>query len=167
MIRLIFFVKTQIQINLFEFSRQRKISNLFAGFADTNEFICFYLSKHKIDLLCDLINDNKIFQYFFFEFLFWQEKSFWSTFTGYFSYFIQIKFTFWLEIQKIYFNFVFWQVKSNKFICICVLTGKSLARKIQIINLNLHSDRNPANSFEIMFWRENSKTRIWICVLTW
>ena len=59
----------------------------------------------------------------FFEFVFWQDKSTWSTFTGYFSCFFQIKFTFWHKIQKIELNFVFWQVKSNKSICIYVLTG--------------------------------------------
>ena len=88
----------------------------------------------------------------FFEFVFWQEKSTWSTFTGYFSCFFQIKFTFWHEIQKIDFNFVFWQVKSNKFICICVLTGK-----IQQIDLNFCFDMKiQINLFEFVFWQRKS-----------
>ena len=88
----------------------------------------------------------------FFEFVFWQEKSTWSTFTGYFSCFFQIKFTFWHKIQKIDFNFVFWQVKSNKFICIWVLTGK-----IQQIDLNFCFDMKvQINLFEFVFWQRKS-----------
>jgi len=43
------------------------------------------------------------------------------------------KICFWQEkqVQKIDLNFVFWQLKSNKFICIYVLTGK-----IQQVDLN-------------------------------
>ena len=67
--RLIYPVKKQIQVLIFEFSRQNIISNEFAGFLSkckfklivwiflaklfpvkTNEFIWFYLSKHKIPL---------------------------------------------------------------------------------------------------------------------
>ena len=85
----------------------------------------------------------------FFKFVFWQDKSTWSTFTGYFSCFFQIKFTFWHKIQKIDFNFVFLQVKSNKVICI----------------LHLCFDRkNPTNWFEFLLWHENSNKLIWICV---
>ena len=67
-IRLISFVKTQIQINLFEFSRQSKNSNQFAGFflskhrcrcnylilpvktKNSTQFSGFFLSKSKFDL---------------------------------------------------------------------------------------------------------------------
>ena len=88
----------------------------------------------------------------FFEFVFWQEKSTWSTFTGYFSCFFQIKSTFWHKIQKIDFNFVFWQVKSNKYICIWVLTGK-----IQQIDLNFCFDMKvQINLFEFVFWQRKS-----------
>ena len=72
----------------------------------------------------------------FFKFVFWQDKSTWLTFTGYFSCFFQFKFT------LIDFNFVFWHVKSNKVICI----------------LHLCFDRkNPANWFEFLLWHVNSK----------
>ena len=92
------------------------------------------------------------FQSNFFEFVFWQEKSTWSTFTGYFSCFFQIKSTFWHKIQKIDFNFVFWQVKSNKYICIWVLTGK-----IQQIDLNFCFDMKvQINLFEFVFWQRKS-----------
>ena len=68
-----------------------------------------------------------------------------------------------MKSKKLILILCFWQVKSNKFICICVLTGKSLARKIQIINLNLHFDSKFVWNY---VWRENSNKRIWICVLT-
>ena len=92
-----------------------------------------------------------------YQWIFYQEKSTWSTFTGYFSCFFQIKFTFWHEIQKIDFNFVFWQVKSDKFICICVLT-----ETIQQIDLNFCFDMKIQTSlFEFVFWQRKS---IWsIC----
>ena len=97
--------------------------------------ICIIECKKKIDLYIVWFNQwyQWIFYQFFFELVFWQDKSIWSTFTGYFSCFFPIKFTLWYKIQKIDFEFVFWQVKSNKFICICVLTGK-----IQEIDLNLY-----------------------------
>ena len=70
----------------------------------------------------------------------------------YFSYFFQIKFTFCHEIQKIDFNFVFWQVKSNKFICIWVLT-----EKIQQNDLNFCFDMKiQINLFEFVFWQRKS-----------
>ena len=97
-----------------------------------------------------MISDTNKFSIIFF--VFWQEKSTWSTFTGYFSCFFQIKSTFWHKIQKIDFNFVFWQVKSNKYICIWVLTGK-----IQQIDLNFCFDMKiQINLFEFVFWQRKS-----------
>ena len=84
-----------------------------------------------------------IFYQFFFEFVFWQDKSTWLTFTGYFSCFFSNQICFLTgKIQIIELNFVFWQVKSNKFICICVLTGK-----IQQIDLNFCFDMKIQNQF--------------------
>ena len=99
------------------------------------------------------------------------------TFHGFF----QIKFTFWYKIQKIDLDFVFWQLKLNKFICICVLTGK-----IQQIDLNFCFDMKiQMNLFEFVFWqrksiwsiftgylsnllfdRENPENSVEFCVLT-
>ena len=56
------------------------------------------------------------------------------------------------KIQQIELNFVFWQVKSNKFIYICVLTGK-----IQQIDLNFCFDMKvQINLFEFVFWQRKS-----------
>ena len=86
-------------------------------------------------------------------FVFWQDKSIWSTFTGYISWFFSNQICFLTgKIQKIELNFVFWQVKSNKFICICVLTGK-----IQQIDLNFCFDMKiQINLFEFVFWQRKS-----------
>ena len=133
MIRLISFVKRQIKMFVWIFMSKQKFKSICWIFPVKTQMqinlFDFTCQKHKIDLLCNLISDAK---WVLNEFVFWQEKSIWSTFAGYFSYFFQIKFTFWHEIQKIDFNFVFWQVKSNELICICVLIGKSLATRIQI-----------------------------------
>ena len=81
MIRLISFVKTQIQINLFELSCQSKNLSQFAGFflskhtwkwihlilpvkaQNSTQFSGFFLSKSKFDLkkynICQITNSNK------------------------------------------------------------------------------------------------------------
>ena len=89
--RLIYQVKTQIQILVFEFSRQNIISNEFAGFLSkckfklivwiflaklfpvkTNEFIWFYLSKSNFgNLYFSRKNPADSF-----EIMFWRENSF-------------------------------------------------------------------------------------------
>ena len=54
------------------------------------------------------------------------------------------------KIQKIDLNFVFWQVKSNKFICICVLTEKN-SQLIWMFLVEIQT-----NHFEFAFWQEKS-----------
>ena len=54
-IRLISFVKTQIQINLFEFSRQSKNSNQFAGFFPVKT----QMQMKLFDFLCQNTNSNQ------------------------------------------------------------------------------------------------------------
>ena len=59
------------------------------------------------------------------KFVFWQEESIWSTFTGYFLYFFKSNLLFERKNPENWFQFLFWQVKSNELIWICVLTGKT------------------------------------------
>ena len=55
-----------------------------------------------------------------FEFVFCQEKSIWSMFTGYFFFFFKSNLHFDRKNPENWFKFVFWQVKSNKSIWTCV-----------------------------------------------
>ena len=90
-----------------------------------------------------------------FEFVFWQRKSIWSIFTGYLLHFFKSICFFDRKNPEIELNFVFWLIKSNEFICICVLTGK-----IQQIDLNFGSDMKiQTNLFEFWFIQRES---IWL-----
>ena len=106
----IFPVKTQMEMNLFYFTCQ----NTKLIYSDTNEF------SNKFFWICILTREINLVNIYRLLFIFFQ-----------------IKFAFWQEkqVQKIDLNFVFWQVKTNKFICIFVLTAK-----IQQIDLNFCSD---------------------------
>jgi tellurite resistance-related uncharacterized protein len=146
LIRLISFVKTQIQINLSELLCQSKKSN---------EFICICVLTGKIQQIdLNFCFDIKI-QTNLFEFVFWQRKLIWSIFTGYLLHFFKSICFFDRKNPEIELNFVLWQVKSNEFICICVLTGK-----IQQIDLNFGSDmKSQTNLFEFLFIQRES---IWL-----
>ena len=142
MIRLISFVKTQIQINLFEFSRQSK------NYVYQLLFIFFWKFASKRKNPAD-----------FFEITFWSEKSFeimlWleNSFEFLLWYENSNKFI-WICVltKEIELTFLFWQVKSSNFICIFVLTGK-----IQQIDLNFCFDMKiQINLSEFVFWQRIS-----------
>ena len=116
-------------INLFEFSHQSKNSNLFTENYQRN-------LDQKDSFTLQRFYYRKLFNKF------WLKRFFWTFFLCYFNPYTNLsklmcfnkrnQFAFW---QKINLNFVFWLVKSSKFICIFVLTGK-----IQQIDLNFCSD---------------------------
>ena len=132
-------------INLFEFSCQSKNSNLIAG---------FFLSKHR----CKLINLNlpgktqNWLIVWFYHAVIQNEFSMNLCFdkrnqsgqhlqVTFFSYFFQIKFTFWHEIHKIDFDFAFWQIKA----CFIYFTSEiSVMGRTEIFVMEC-TDRN--------FWR--------------
>ena len=175
----------KIQINLFEFVfwQRKSILSILTGylsyFFKSNllfdrknpenivEFCVWQVKSNKFISMCVLTGeiqqidlsfcfDMKI-QINLFEFVFWQRKSIWSIFTCYLLHFFKSICFFDRKNLEIEWNFVFWLIKSNEFICICVLTGK-----IQQIDLNFGSDMKiQTNLFEFWFIPRES---IWLII---
>ena len=123
----------------------------------SDKFICICVLTETIQQIdLNFCFDIKI-QTNLFEFVFWQRKSIWSIFTGYLLHFFKSICFFDRKNPEIELNFVFWLIKSNEFICICVLTGKT-----QQIDLNFSSDMKiQTNLFEFWFIQRES---IWFII---
>ena len=118
-----------LQVTFYIFSNQNCILTEKIYFVfwklKSNKFICICVLIAKIQQIDLNFGFGVKNQTNWFEFVFWQKKSIWSTFTGYFLYFLKSNLLFDRKNPENWFQFVFWQVKSNELVWICVLTGNA------------------------------------------
>ena len=107
-----------LQVTFYIFSNRNCISTEKIYFVfwklKSNKFICICVLIAKIQQIDLNFGFGVKIQTNWFEFVFWHKKSIWSTFTGYFLYFLKSNLLFDRKNPENWFQFVFWQVKSNE-----------------------------------------------------
>ena len=124
-----------LQVTFYIFSNRNCISTEKIYFVfwklKSNKFICICVLIAKIQQIDLNFGFGVKIQTNWFEFVFWHKKSIWSTFTGYFLYFLKSNLLFDRKNPANWFEFLLWCENWNKFIWICVLT-----KEINLININ-------------------------------